>query len=170
MKYSLLAAVLVVSFVSSGCMTGYTTVHHRRIQAVEQDSLTPPPMTINDVIALSQDSVSDDVIISQMEATDAYFRLSTDDIVALRKAGVTDKVINAMIKTSQNPPKKKENRRTYYYYPYWGYSWYPYGAYWWNPWYPSFYFGYSGHAAFGWGGIHYGGYHYGGSRGIRTGR
>jgi hypothetical protein len=169
MKYPLLVAALVLSFVVSGCMTGYTSMHRERGEDVERDSLTPPPMTINDVIALSQDSVSDDVIISQMEATDSYFRLTTDDIVALRKAGVSDKVINAMIKTSQNPPKKKEARR-YFYYPYWGYYWYPYAGYWWGPWYYPFYFGYSGHAVYRFGGIHYGGYHYGGSRGIRTGR
>ena len=169
MKYSLLLAGFALLFVSSGCMTGYTTVHHRHAPEAEQDSLMPPPLSINDVIALSQDSVSDEVIISQMEATNSYFRLTTDDILALRKAGVSDKVINAMIKTSQNPPKKKVARQ-YIYYPYWGYSWYPYGGYWWSPWYYPYSFGYSGHVSHGWSGVHYGGYRGGGSRGIRTGR
>jgi hypothetical protein len=169
MKYTLVIVGLAFSFSASGCMTGYTTLHRERMQAVDQDSLMPPPMAINDVIALSQDSVSDDVIISQMEATDSYFRLTTDDIVALRRAGVSDKVISAMIKTSQNPPKKKESGR-YFYYPYLGYYWYPYSGYWWSPWYSPFYFGYSGHARYPFGGMHYGGYHYGGSRGTRTGR
>ncbi len=167
MKYPLLIAGLAIAIGVSGCMTGYTTMHRERRNVVDRDSLTPPPMTINDIIALSQDSVSDDVIISQMNATDSYFRLTTDDIVALRKAGVTDKVINAMIKTGQNPPKKQTRR--YMYYPYWGSYWYPY-SYWWSPWYPSLYFSYSGHFGYPWGGIHYGAYHYGGSRGIRTGR
>ncbi len=167
MKYAILVAGAVVSLVVSGCMTGYTSVHRERGRVAEHDSLMPPPMTINDVIALSQDSVSDDVIISQMNATDSYFRLTTDDIVALRKAGVTDKVINAMIKTSENPPKKKSDGR-YLYYPAWGYYWYPY--YGWGPWYSPFYLGFSYRVGYHPGGIRYGGYHYGGSRGTRTGR
>ncbi len=169
MKYTLFIAALAVSFAVSGCMTGYTTMHRGQRQMVERDSLTPPPMTINDIIALSQDSVSDDVIISQMNATGAYFRLTTDDIVALRKAGVTDNVINAMIKTSQNPPKKRAGGQ-YLYYPSMGYSWYPYAGYWWNPWYSPAYFGFSYRGGYHFGGGFSGGSHYGGSRGSRTGR
>lgn len=170
MKYFLIAGALSVSFVLSGCMTGYTTLHRERRQMVERDSLAPPPMTINDVIALSQDSVSADVIISQMKATDSYFRLTTDDIVTLRKAGVNDKVINAMIQTSNNPPEKRTRTDVYPdYYPYWWYSsWYPY---YWYPWYSPYYFGASyrvGH----FGGYHYGGIHYSGARsgGVRSTR
>jgi len=174
MKYLLLVGTLVASLVLSGCMTGYTTLHRERRQMVERDSLTPPPMTINDVIALSQDSVSPDVIISQMKATDSYFRLSTEDIVALRKAGVNDKVINAMIQTANQPPEKRERNEVYpAYYPYWWYSWYPY---YWYPWYSPFYFGvtYRGgyYGGYQYGGYHYGGVHYGTSRagGVRATR
>lgn len=168
MKYFLFVGALAVTFALSGCMTGYTTMHRERRAVAVRDSLTPPPMTVNDIIALSQDSVSADVIISQMKATDSYFQLTTADIVALRKAGVNDKVINAMIQTSQNPPEKRT--RTYIYspyYPYWWYSWYPYSWYsWYSPWY--FGAGYRiGHP--GW--HHYGGYHFGGRVGtVRSGR
>ncbi len=167
MKSAILVAGVVGSLAISGCMTGYTTMHRERERLVERDSTMPPPMSMNDIIALSQDSVSDDVIISQMNATDSYFRLTTDDIVALRKAGVTDKVINAMIKTSENPPKKKSDGRTLYY-PGWRYYWYPY--YGWGPWYSPFYLGFSYRFGYHTDGIRYGGYHYGGSRGTRTGR
>lgn len=164
MKYAMLLAGLAVTLFCSGCMTGYTTMHHGGARGAERDSLMPPPMTVNDVIALSQDSVGDEVIISQMKATESYFRLTTDDIVALRKAGVSDKVINAMIKTSENPPR--EQRRSYpVYYPYWGNWWYPY----WYPWYSPLYFGVTYRAGY-YGGYHFGGVHYGGSRGVRTGR
>lgn len=137
---------------------------------VERDSTMPPPMTINDIIALSQDSVSADVIISQMKATDSYFRLSTDDIVALRKAGVNDNVINAMIETANHPPQQHEREVYPAYYPYSWYSWYPY---YWYPWYYPFYYGGSYRVGFHggyhyYGGSHYGAAHYGG--GVRTTR
>jgi hypothetical protein len=168
MKYVLLVSGLAASFLVSGCMTGYTTLHRERGEVAERDSLMPPPMTVNDVIALSQDSVSDDVIMSQMKATDSYFRLSTDDIVALRKAGVSDNVINAMIKTSNNPPRKKVVRY-YGYYPYWGSYWYPSSWYWGYPWYPRSYFGWSTYGRF-YGGHHFGGFHSGVVRTVRTHR
>lgn len=177
MKHILVICAVLISFAVSGCMTGYTTMHRDRRHMVERDSMSPPPMTINDIISLSQDSVSADVIISQMKATDSYFRLSTEDIVALRKAGVNDKVINAMIQTGNEPREKRESVDTYpayyYYYPYWGYAWYPY---YWNSWYYPYYFGLSYRGGF-YGGYHYGGYHYGSSHyggghygGVRTTR
>ncbi len=160
MKYLFVIGALVTSIALSGCMSGYTTMHHQRRQTVERDSMMPPPMTINDIIALSQDSVGADVIISQMKATESYFRLTTDDILALRKAGVNDKVINAMIQTGNEPPEKRSRTEVYpSYYPYWGNTWYPY---YWYPWYSPFYFGLSYRSGF-YGGYHYGGYHFGGS-------
>ena len=147
-------------------------MHHDRRQMAERDSLTPPPMTINDIIALSQDSVSPEVIMSQMKVTDSYFRLTTDDIVALRKAGVNDKVINEMIQTGDRPPDTREHNVVYpAYYPY---SWYPWYFYSWYPWYSSFYFGAPFHRGF-YGGYHYSGGHFGpvhsgGVRNTRTHR
>jgi hypothetical protein len=167
MKYFLFLGALAVSVAVSGCMTGYTAVDRGNGYAAERDSTMPPPMTINDVIALSQDSVSADVIISQLKATDSYFHLTTEDIVALRKAGVNDKVINAMIQTA-NQPRRQRTRTTVYpnYYPYWWYSWYPYYWYPWNPWYP-YYYGASirlGHHGGYYGAHYYGGHSYGGGR------
>jgi hypothetical protein len=168
MKHLLIVGAVAISFAVSGCMTGYTTMHRERMQVAEDDSLTPPPMTISDIIALSQDSVSADVIISQMKVTDSYFRLTTEDIVALKKAGVNDKVINAMIQTGSQTRENRERTVVYpAYYPYWGYGWYPY---YWYPWYSPFHFGVSYRVGLQ-GGYHYGGYHYsGGGRATRTHR
>lgn len=170
MKYFLIVGLLAVSIAASGCMTGYTTLNREHRNMVERDSTLPPPMTINDIIALSQDSVSADVIISQMKATDSYFLLRTDDIVALRKAGVNDKVINAMIQTADQPRRRTENSIGYpAYYPYWGYSGYPY---YWYPWYPYYYgasLGLGFHGGYNYGGYHYGGYYSGGGH-FGTGR
>ncbi len=168
MKYFLIVGALAVSVAVSGCMTGYTTVGREYGYMAERDSTMPPPMTINDVIALSQDSVSAEVIISQIKATDSYFRLSTDDIVALRKAGVNDKVINAMIQTGNQPHGRRTGMAVYpSYYPYWWYTWYPYSWYPWYSWYPYYYgvsLRFGSHGGF-YGGHYYGGHYSGGARG-----
>jgi hypothetical protein len=162
MKYAIAVAGLLISIFCTGCMGGYYTRLERR-HAVERDSLMPPPMTIDDVVALAQDSVSDEVIISQIKATNSYFRLTTNDIRELAKDGVSSKVIDAMIKTATESGVGTRRASTYYYYP--GYFWYPYVWYY-GGWYPTIYFGYRYYG--GYYGPHYGGYfggaHVGGYR------
>jgi outer membrane lipoprotein SlyB len=57
------------------------------------------PLSIADVKSLARAGISEDVIISQIEATHTVFRLSAADIIDLRDAGVTNKVVNVMINT-----------------------------------------------------------------------
>ena len=163
MKYSIILVGLVVSGLAMGCMSGYYA-HRERRQVVERDSLLPPPMTIDDVIALAQDSVGDEVILNQIKATHSSFRLTNNDIRDLKKNGVSEKVINAMIKSADQPQPARARTAYYapsYYYP--DYSWYPYYSYVY-PWYPSIYLGFSYHGGFNHG------YRYGGFRGIRVHR
>jgi outer membrane lipoprotein SlyB len=57
------------------------------------------PLSLADVKALGRAGVSEDVIISQIEATHTVYRLSAADIIELRNAGVSDRVVNFMINT-----------------------------------------------------------------------
>lgn len=57
------------------------------------------PLTVTDVKKMSRAGLSDDVIISQIDATHSTFYLSTADIVDLKKSGVSQRVINHMIQT-----------------------------------------------------------------------
>jgi hypothetical protein len=157
MKTSIIVAGLVVSCLTTGCMTGYYARHERR-QMVERDTLAPPPMTVDDVIALAQDSVADEIILEQIKATHSWFQLTNNDIRDLKKNGVGAKVISAMIK-SADEPKTRTTRSGYYspYYAYPDYYWYPYSSYY-SGWYSPAYMGFSI------GGGHYGGYHFGGGR------
>lgn len=138
MKHVAIAAIVFAcSLAGAGCATERYGQYHRGRYATAADTLDM--MTKDDVIALSKAKVSDDVIIDQIEVTGSYFELSTQDIVDLANAGVSDKVIGTMIKTDE---PSRHGRRTdgYYYYPpySWWYSGYPY-----YPWYPSFYLGFS---------------------------
>lgn len=57
------------------------------------------PLTVNDIKKMSKIGLSDQIIISQIEATGSVFYLSTADIIDLKSAGVSQGVIDYMIKT-----------------------------------------------------------------------
>jgi Glycine zipper len=66
---------------------------------------TPPPSaspSINDIKNMSRAGVSDDTIISQIISTHSAYTLSADAIIDLKGAGVSERVINAMIATGGN--------------------------------------------------------------------
>jgi hypothetical protein len=137
MKQAALAViVLAFSLVTAGCMSERYAQHHR-YRSSRSDTLAV--MTKQDVISLSQAKVGDDVIISQIRASDSHFELTTQDILDLVNAGVSDKVIDAMIKTGETSGNAEGSRGYYYYPPYYWYGGYPYLY----PWYSPFYLGFS---------------------------
>lgn len=164
MKYAFIVAGLAVALMTSGCMSGYYA-HREHRQMAQRDTLLPPPMTVDDVIALAKDSVGDEVIINQMKATHSYFQLTNEDIRDLKKNGVSERVVNAMIKTSNQPRNVREREASWnpmYVYP--DSYWYPYSAYY-SPWYPRAYLGFTYRGGY-YGGYHHfgGGYRFGGGR------
>lgn len=84
---------------------------------------TKPGPTLADVEKMVQAQVSDSVIINKIEHSDVRYNLTVEQIIALKKEGVSDAVINAMLKTNQRPVYHQE---IYYYdpWPWWG--WGPY--------------------------------------------
>ncbi len=59
-----------------------------------QQQLSP-----SDVEAMAKNGLHDDVIIDQIKATHSVFYLTSDEIIELKKAGVSEKVITYMINT-----------------------------------------------------------------------
>ena len=59
-------------------------------------------MTIAEVTLLSQSGVGDEVVLSQIDASNQIFTLTVDDILELKKSGVSDRVITYMINTGKN--------------------------------------------------------------------
>jgi surface antigen len=55
-----------------------------------------PPLTLQDVATMTQQGVSDDVIISQMHSTNSAYNLTADQIIWLKQSGVHDGVIREM--------------------------------------------------------------------------
>jgi hypothetical protein len=67
------------------------------------------PMSLPDIKMLAKSGVSDEVILSQIRNSHTVYRLSAADILDLKDAGVSEKVIDFMINTpslyrSSRPP------------------------------------------------------------------
>lgn len=65
------------------------------------------PLTKTDVALLVAEGVTDEIIINQIEATHSTFLLTASEIVELRKANVSDRVINYMIQTTRHPGDRR---------------------------------------------------------------
>ncbi len=59
------------------------------------------PLSTTDIKKMTKAGLSDDVIISQIDATQSVYHLSSADIIDLKKAGVSQRVINHMIQTGK---------------------------------------------------------------------
>jgi len=61
------------------------------------------PKPFEDVIRLHAAGLSDDFIVRKIARDGAVYALTTDDIIACKKAGLPEPVIEAMLKTSPGP-------------------------------------------------------------------
>jgi hypothetical protein len=111
---------------------------------------TPPGPSLAEVQALVQAHVSDTVIVSQIQNSSARYALTADQIIALKNAGVSDPVLNALINTASKAPVQATTVEPGpYVYPYMYVD--PWPWFWWG-WEPYYYHG---------GYYHGGGYHHG---------
>jgi len=62
------------------------------------------PLTVADVEALARAGIGDDLIISQIRNSRTVYYLTTSDIIALKNAGVSERVIDFMINTRTETP------------------------------------------------------------------
>ncbi len=70
---------------------------------MDQVSVAPKTMSNADVVDLHTAGFGDDLIIDKINTTSTVFRLEVSDMVELRKAGVSDAVIQVMMKKSTAP-------------------------------------------------------------------
>ncbi len=73
------------------------------------------PLRIEDVKALSQAEVEDDLIISQIKATGSVYRLDSAQILDLKNAGVSTAVIDYMINTRDVAASTRTRTRSRFY-------------------------------------------------------
>ena len=128
----------------SGCATRTYTV------------ATPPAgPSLAEIQSLVQAHVDDTVIVSQIQNSSTRYQLTADQIIALKAAGASDNVLNALINTASKPPVQTTTvvQEPYVYpYPYPYVYANPYPWYWWGwgPYYHGYYYG----------GYYHGGHYY----------
>jgi len=80
---------------------------------------------LKDVVKMNSDGIADSLIILKIENSGKTFHLDADDMHALQKAGVSDEVISAMLRTEGRDRGQDYGYGDYYPYTYPYYS-YPY--------------------------------------------
>ncbi|HUZ07030.1 MAG TPA: hypothetical protein VMV89_06025, partial [Candidatus Paceibacterota bacterium] len=132
-----------LAFLLTGCVTeSYTAT-------------TPPPgPSLAQIQSMVQAHVSDSIIVSQIQNSSTRYSLTADEIIALKNAGVSDAILNALINTASKPVVRTTTRVSQgpYVYPY-VYAG-PSPWFWWG-WGPFYYGGYDYD-----GGYYHGGYHH----------
>jgi hypothetical protein len=134
MKLPRLLALLVVSLSLAAC--GPTAQEQADYAAVERSGVPPATydkmvhgdaLSLVDIEDLSHSGVNDGIILRYLRNTGTVYTLNSADVVNLRRAGVSQSVIDYMLQSARN----------YYDYPPVYDPWY---GPWWGPWYgPGFY-------------------------------
>jgi hypothetical protein len=62
------------------------------------------PLGLTDIVNMTSQGVSEDLIISQINSSGSVFRLSSNDTIWLSQNHVSDRVIRAMLDTATRPP------------------------------------------------------------------
>ena len=65
-----------------------------------------PTLTVEDVSRLAQAGISEDLIIAKVRKNGKAFDLSTDQILALKKAGASDRILSVMMDPAEPAPAK----------------------------------------------------------------
>jgi hypothetical protein len=73
---------------------------YQRVKA--EQALQRPPLSIQDVITLTQNHISDSIIIRQIQETNSFYNLTANDLIGLRQMGVSETVIAVM--QTRRPP------------------------------------------------------------------
>ena len=94
-----------------GAIAGGLTGHaidssERKTQAQIAAANAPPPLSLEDIVNLSRNGSSDEIIIGQIYNTGSVYRLSADQIVYLQNNGVRDRVIQVMQQTGYRPVRR----------------------------------------------------------------
>jgi len=117
----------------------YASVQESGVSSAIYDKMVHgDALSLYDIKALSRAHVSDAVIIRYLRDQHTIYNLNSDDVAGLRKAGVSQSIVDYMLQTPQmyGPGPYPYSYGPYPYGPYWGPAW---GPYWGGPY---FYGGY----------------------------
>ena len=74
------------------------------VQAAQAQQAAMPRLSMFDVIRMTQEHASDDLIINSIQTSGSVFDLSTEDVLTLKRNGVSDRVVIEMQRTRARAP------------------------------------------------------------------
>jgi hypothetical protein len=87
----------------AGGLTGAAIDNSEKKAAAREAALRNPPLSLEDVVRLTQSGASDEVIINQIRNTGSVYYLGADHLVWLQNNGVREPVITEMQATARRP-------------------------------------------------------------------
>ncbi len=82
----------------------------------------PEPVTLENIIAMSQEDRTPEEIIAEIEKSRTLYKLETADILKLTEGGVDPKVVDYMLETHRRALESRYRYRYPYYYDPWWYG------------------------------------------------
>ena len=70
-------------------------------RSAAQPAPTTAPLSVEDIVKLSKEGISEDVLIAKIKKNAKAFDLSPDEMVELKKLGITDSVIKLLLDPTQ---------------------------------------------------------------------
>ena len=101
MHYHRIALFLVIVLATIPVALPFQAALQKR--STNQPAAKPAVMTNQDVIKLTQAKISEDIIIAKIQQSKTRFDTSVEALVTLQKAGVSERVIQAMMNPATTP-------------------------------------------------------------------
>jgi hypothetical protein len=96
---------LVISGAITAALAGAQSHDSGARESQGQSGTQPAPtLTVEDIGRLVQAGISEDLIIAKLRKNGKAFDLSTDELLRLKKAGVSDRILNVMMDPGQPAP------------------------------------------------------------------
>lgn len=103
MKAMLLATFVGISLLAGG-------VGSLAAEPAGSATPTPVPLAKDDIVKMTRAGLPDEVIIQKIQDSQSVFHLEVADMIALKKAGVSARVLEAMVSTEFNSPNGGQPR------------------------------------------------------------
>lgn len=81
---------------------------------------TKPPVTVSEVVQMTQEGVPAETIIQRMRESKTVYRLNAAELAQLHDRGVADPVINYMQETYLEAARREQSRADWGDWPMWG--------------------------------------------------
>ena len=108
-------------------------------------SAAPPALTLAQIKEMTARGVSDETILSALQASGAVYNLTSKDVMELQEAKVSPAVMDYLLTAPQLYSRPPPRYRYYYYYPPWPYPYWSYDWHWHSDWHHDFHHGHHGH-------------------------